>query len=248
MGTFEQLLAARTEISKEFKKNNKYDAAGIFLPFRGKDLQEGGFYYIGQATRGDWWACEEQSAANSLLWSNEFIRSEGKPVGGGTLYAEQHRNFWKFCDQMCRSLFDSGMLESRERWGWSNLLKIGAFNSGDRQDGPSSWGDEMHEIQRGACIACLRDEVSALQRTVIYVASTSDLNICKEVFGEAAWRRGEEVGDTWVRVFPWDNDNIVCHGPHPQAIMRQQGRFMGRRAEDIAAHVSSLYNRLPRKT
>jgi hypothetical protein len=239
---FHNLIAARNEIAGSFTASDKYGAAGIFLPFQGKKLlDDGGFYYIGQATRGEWYADQEQTKPNSLSWSDDFINFEGKPTNGGSLYGERNRNFWKFCDLLSQSLFGGGMLETRQRWGWSNLLKIGAYNDYGAQHGPAQWGQAMRNIQREACTACLKNEISSLRRTVIYIASTEHFGICPDAFGEDMWHQEkyEAVNDTWVRIFPWNNNNIICHGPHP----RFPG-FMGHRARVAVAHISSLYRDL----
>ncbi len=186
------------------------NVAGIFVPWAGRHLiRDGGIYYVGIATDGDNGADKPQTL--------EQCYKETESTGNGERHERSHTPFWRFLDELSSRLLGAPSHKTADRWGWSNLLKIGCCT-----DSPSEWPEVVITAQAPACIESLRHEFSRLQQTLVFIASTEKLGILDESLPrEAQWDKSEEdAGIYWW----WEEEssNIYVHGYHPGAAQRHR--------------------------
>jgi len=180
------------------------NVAGIFVPWAGPGLiRDGGLYYVGIATDGDYGADEPQTfeqCYEATVW-----------VRNGERHEHSHSPFWRFLDELSSRLLEGPSHKTANRWGWSNLLKIGC-----RADSPGDWPELVKTAQTPACIESLRREFSRLHRTVIFIASNEKLGILDESLPkEPQWDKSDE--DTGIHWW-WEQEssNLYVHGYHPK--------------------------------
>jgi hypothetical protein len=127
---FERLNKIREALvaNPAFARGPAERIAGLCVPWAGPGLKEsGGIYYLGMATSGDYWADAPQtfdarSQVARSLCANRHERA--------------HRPFWQFLDGLTWALLGAPFDETSDRWGWSNLLKIG-WSGGNPDEWPS---------------------------------------------------------------------------------------------------------------
>ncbi|MDJ0389161.1 hypothetical protein QMO56_13645 [Roseomonas sp. E05] len=210
--SFERLAQVRTRLidhSLPSARPGQAGVAGLFLPWAGRRLAEaGGIYWIGAATEGDYGAEGEQSF--------EACHERGARLCDRGPHAHAHTPLWLFLDGLTRGLLGGSYDMTTERWGWSNLLKIG-WSVGT----PESWPAELIERQQPACAAALREELAGLRRSLVFVGSEDDFGILGEALGGMPEWHGkqDEVTGIW-----WLHDevsgNLIVHGCHPSAARR----------------------------
>jgi hypothetical protein len=210
---FDELARNKIEIERIFSERaGRYTTSGIFLPHMGNALQSGGgIYYIGQATHG-WPEPAEQSAQACQAVTRAFLDSDSAMLDGGTLSTQWHTPFWRFLNLLCERILGARMLDCRERWGWSNILKIGAS-----PDDPPKWGQEMVNVQRASCIASLEYEFDQLRNTCIYIASSSnDFGVVRKVRENEKLRHDSPAHKALgLQSYHGPNGNVIFYGPHP---------------------------------
>ena len=100
--------------------------------------------------------------------------------------------FWSFLNGLTEELLGGDLPATRERWAWSNLLKIGAFCNDDpkRSVHPNEWPPALRHLQRTACAAALKEELRPLENTLPLIVSGDHFGITPEVFDDdgTAWR------------------------------------------------------------
>lgn len=197
-GAFVKIKSVRDALLAE-----DHDVAGIFVPWAGSRLiREGGIYYVGIATDGEYGAHERQTFERCYSWA--------ATVGNGERHERSHTPFWRFLDELSLQLLRAPAHESADRWGWSNLLKIGCCNGS-----PSEWPQLVVTAQTPACIECLQQEFSRLKQTLIFIGSNDDYGIITESLPtKPQWDKSEE--DAGVYSW-WDEEsfNLYIHGYHP---------------------------------
>ena len=196
--SFIQIKSVRDEL---LAKNQS--VAGIFVPWAGPRLiRDGGIYYVGIATDGAYGADESQTLERCYSWA--------ATVGNGERHELSHTPFWRFLDDLSSRLLGAPSHETADRWGWSNLLKIGCCTGS-----PSEWPELVITAQRPACIECLKHEFSLLEQTLIFIGSNDDHGILSESLAKKPeWDKSEEdAGIYWW----WDEkaSNLYVHGYHP---------------------------------
>jgi len=210
--TFEHLRRLRARlIDQGFASatSEQPGVAGLFLPWAGQRLAKaGGIYWVGAATEGIYGAEGEQSF--------EACHERAARLCDRGPHARAHTPLWLFLDGLTRALLDGSYDTTTDRWGWSNLLKIG-WSVGTPQDWPAG----LVERQQEACAAALREEFARLRRSLIFVGSLDDFGILGEALGGNPGWNGEEdeVAGLW-----WFHDeasgNLFVHGCHPNAARR----------------------------
>jgi hypothetical protein len=210
--SFERLAQVRTQLIDQGLPSAAPECAGVaglFLPWAGHRLAEaGGIYWVGAATEGDYGAEREQSF--------EACHERAARLCDRGPHARAHTPLWLFLDGLTRELLGGSYDTTAERWGWSNLLKIG-WSAGT----PEGWPAELIERQQAACAAALREEFAALRGSLVFVGSRDDFGILGEALGGMPDWHGEqdEVAGVW-----WFRDeasgNLVVHGCHPGAARR----------------------------
>jgi hypothetical protein len=186
-----------------------HDVAGIFVPWAGPRLiRDGGLYYVGIATDGDNGADEPQTF--------EQCYEETASVGNGERHERSNSPFWRFLDELSSRLLAGPSHKTADRWGWSNLLKIGC-----RSGSPSEWPELVKTAQTPASIESLRREFSRLQQTAIFIASNEKLGILDESLPrEPQWDKSDEsAGIYWW--WEQESSNLYVHGYHPHPAQRQ---------------------------
>ncbi len=185
--------------------------AGLFVPWSGQHLAErGGIYWVGAGTAGDYGADSDQSF--------EACHERAARLCDRGPHARAHTPLWMFLDALTRDLLGGPYDATRDRWGWSNLLKIG-WSAGE----PEAWPSELVERQQGASAAALRAEFEQLHDSLIFVGSIDDFGILGEALGGVpAWHgeRDETTGIWWYREEA--SGNLFIHGCHPNAARRGQ--------------------------
>ena len=183
--------------------------AGVFVPWSGRLLVErGGIYWVGAGTEGDYGADREQSFEASHERAARLC--DRGPHGRG------HTPTWLFLDMLTRALLDGPYDATTDRWGWSNLLKIG-WSVGE----PEEWPPELVERQQAAAAAALREEFGQLRNSLVFVGALDDFGILGEALeGKMIWHRtDDEHAGLW-----WHHDegsgNLLVHGCHPSAARR----------------------------
>lgn len=213
--SFERLAQVRTQlIDQGFAPATpgRAGVAGLFLPWAGRRLAEaGGIYWVGAATEGDYGAERQQSF--------EACHERAARLCDRGPHACAHTPLWLFLDGLTRELLGGSYDSTAERWGWSNLLKIG-WSAGT----PEGWPAELIERQQAACAAALREELAALRGSLVFVGSQDDFGILGEALGGMPDWHGEQdeaAGIWWFR--DEASGNLIVHGCHPSAA--RQGHF-----------------------
>jgi hypothetical protein len=121
-----------------------------------------------------------------------------------------------FLDVLTRALLGGPYDATADRWGWSNLLKIG-WSPG----APADWPSQLIERQQGACAAALREELGQLRNSLVFVGSLDDFGILGEAPGGVPAWHGDDDKATGIW---WHRDeasgNLLVHGNHPSEARR----------------------------
>lgn len=185
--------------------------AGLFVPWSGPRLAErGGIYWVGAGTEGDYGAEAEQSF--------EACHERAARLCDRGPHARAHTPLWMFLDALTRDLLGGPYDATRDRWGWSTLLKIG-WSAGE----PEAWPSELVERQQAASAAALRAEFAQLHDSLVFVGSIDDFGILGDALGGVPqWHgeRDEATGIWWHREEA--SGNLFVHGCHPNAARRGQ--------------------------
>jgi len=232
--TFDRLAQIRSElIGRGFgaATSERAGVAGLFLPWAGRRLAEarGGIYWVGAATEGPYGtegdqtfeACHERAA---------MLCDRGP-------HARAHTPLWLFLDGLTRELLGGPYDATADRWGWSNLLKIG-WSTGD----PEGWPSELVERQQAVCAVAMREEFARLRQSLVFIGSLDDFGILGEALdGTPAWHKDSD-GATAIWWFRDEaSGNLFVHGCQPSAARR--GHFSG---EALDRTVLLARNLLPR--
>jgi len=210
--TFERLAQLRARLLDQgfpAATPERPGVAGLFLPWAGRRLAEaGGIYWVGAATAGAYGAEGEQSF--------EACHERAARLCDRGPHARAHTPPWLFLDGLTRALLGGPYDATRDRWGWSNLLKIG-WSVGE----PEDWPPGLIERQQAACAAALREEVSRLRRSLVFVGSLDDFGILGEALGGTPDWHGEHDAATGLWWFRDEaSGNLFVHGCHPSAARR----------------------------
>jgi hypothetical protein len=212
--TFERLAQLRVQlIDQGFAPATpeRPGVAGLFLPWAGQRLAEaGGIYWVGAATEGAYGAEDEQSF--------EACHERAARLCDRGPHARAHTPLWLFLDGLTRALLGGSYDATTDRWGWSNLLKIG-WSMGPLEDWPSG----LIERQQAVCAAALREELARLRRSLVFVGSLDDFGILGEalVGGSPGWHgdHDEATGLWWF--CDEASGNLFVHGCHPNAARQE---------------------------
>jgi hypothetical protein len=210
--TFEHLAQIRTQmIDQGFAPATPEwpGVAGLFLPWAGQRLAEaGGIYWVGAATEGEYGAGREQSF--------EACHERAARLCDRGPHARGHTPLWLFLDGLTRALLGGSYDTTTDRWGWSNLLKIG-WSVG----APEDWPPGLVERQQAACALALREELGRLRRSLVFVGSLDDFGVLGEALGGVPDWHGEQDAATGLWWFRDEaSGNLLVHGCHPGAARR----------------------------
>jgi hypothetical protein len=201
----------------------------VFVPWAGSRLKEErkGIYFVGIALAAEESAEEAQTFGLSLRATEDFV-AEGR-------HPRSHTPFWQFLDCLTLELLGGPFHETTDRWGWSNLLKIGWSN-----DTPANWPCKLKEIQQGACTEALREELGSLPESLVFVASQEEFRIFYPISGgEHTWHKDREDAGIWWQTDP-QTGNLYVHGYHPNAALRFWDDMVGRTVELAREHLPGL--------
>jgi len=196
--------------------------AGIFVPWAGDRLiGEGGIYYVGIATRGEFWASDTQDFDTRLGVTEQCVSGrEGCETP-----------FWQFLDGLTWALFGAPFDQTKEQWGWSNLLKIG-WSEGNP-------GQRLRDDQRDICAKSLREEFEQLHHSLVVIASSGTQNVLDHpaVFPQLVPRWKASWSDNWHQNYDtqtgiwWFKDvysgNLYVHNYHPRRMVQAGDSFWG---------------------
>jgi hypothetical protein len=204
--TFDVLTTARRHLTaKSFPTGVR--PSYIFVPWAGEQLiaKSRGIYYVGIATDAEH-SDGEGSFDGNVRGTEKFCR---QPTRG-------YSPFWRFMDRLTRELLGGPYDRTQERWGWSNLMKVAGSKGA-----PGEWPAEFVDVQRKACIAALRQEITRLQESLIVVTSAHHYGILYEAIAqERLWDKQHRPGHTY-----WLHDplakNTYVHCYHPNYMSRK---------------------------
>jgi hypothetical protein len=210
--TFERLAQVRAQlIDQGFipATPERPGVAGVFLPWAGQRLAEaGGIYWVGAAAEGAYGAEGEQTF--------EACHERAARLCDRGPHARAHTPLWLFLDGLTRALLGGPYDKTTDRWGWSNLIKIG-WSEG----APEAWPAGLVERQQRTCAAALREELARVRRSLVFVGSLDDFGILGEALGGLpAWHgeHDEATGLWWFR--DEASGNLFVHGCHPSEARR----------------------------
>lgn len=183
------------------------DMAGIFIPWAGPELlRSGGIYYVGQGTRG--WYGSDQSQTMEVCYKmlSDIERGELK----------EHTLFWKFLNRLSIALLGRPSQETAQRWGWSNMLKIGC-----RTNNAQGWPARAKDWQRDICIRALKEEFARLRHALIFIASNETFGVLEHCVPN--WEARDKSQEEHGVHSQWDGaaSNLYVNGYHPRAASQQ---------------------------
>lgn len=212
--TFERLTQLRRQLVDQgfaSATSDQAGVAGLFLPWSGHQLAaRHGIYWVGAGTDGSYGADREQTY--------EACHERAARLCDRGPHALAHTPVWLFLDRLTRALLGGSYDTTSDRWGWSNLLKIG-WSTGS----PETWPAELVERQQHACAAALREELGHLRDSLVYVGALDDFGILGEALdGAPAWLgEHDKASSLW-----WFHDkasgNLLVHGCHPNAARQDE--------------------------
>lgn len=201
--TFDRLKALRSELasSRNVLEQTDGQLAGIFIPWVGSELEtRGGIYYVGIATNGEFGGDQPQEFDTQWAETESLCHGESHQRSGTP--------FWRFLNGLSLALLGGRFESTRQRWAWSNLLKIG-------------WSVEplpkwLPKVQSDICSEALREETSGLRNTLIFIATAEDHNLLARWIGDVEWsKERSSEGIYWM--FDKRTGNLWVHGYHPAA-------------------------------
>lgn len=216
--TFDTLALARKQIAKK-TPGGTVGPSYIFVPWAGEHLKRTGqgIYYVGIATDSEEAGTDEPTFAVNLSGTEKFCH---QPTRGGSPY-------WQFLNRLTFELLGGPYDRTQHLWGWSNLLKI-AGTKGP----PGNWPAALIAMQREACLAAFREEISKLRNSLIVVTSENEYGILLDVAGSRElWNTTPRESQIFFRHDPVTGNTFV-HAYHPK-YMRQRNFFEAAVADTI---------------
>jgi hypothetical protein len=144
---------------------------------RGPGCKMRGIYYVRMATDGDYGGTPRQTFARQLRRAEDLCTTRHDRAGSA---------FWQFLDGLTSALVGNPFEKTADRWGWSNLLKIG-WSVGN----PNQWRPpvepKLKDDQRDVCVCALRQEFEKLHKTLIVVCTGVHLACSKAVIFSRSW-------------------------------------------------------------
>ena len=230
--TFENFRAIRSRLAAGPLLNVPTgELAGVFVPWAGSRLRaDGGIYYVGMATNGPY--CT--NAPNEFDERARFAESLCITRDRGLVRTP----FWQFLDGMAWALLGGPFNERSERFGWSNLLKIG-WSDGN----PNQWRPPIAPLlideQREACVTSILEELENLHDSLIVIATANAFGVLEdiELFPRLVeewqsdyqqnWQKSyyEQTGVWWFKEVR--SRNLYVHCFHPGYAVRASDSFWG---------------------
>ena len=194
--TFARLLERQRKISH-------LQPTGPMLPYAGEDLVSGGggIYFVGIATDGDFQSDPSLSYAARIERVARMVQSRQGAASP----------FWRFIDQVCVRSFGRPFNECPERWGWSNLVKIGA------SEGVPT--PELAHAQRDLCVEAFAEELGSLRRALVVVLTAQTHGILEAALTSLAGRPltwDKRHTDAGIYTFDPRPHLRVLHAYHPK--------------------------------
>jgi hypothetical protein len=204
--------------------------AGIFVPWAGARLKDAGcIYYVGMATDGDYWADDPQTFDQQLRHAEELCNNRHGRAGSP---------FWQFLDGLTWALLGGPFDKTSDRWGWSNLLKIG-WSVGN----PNAWRPPVEprliNEQRAACVASLCEEFAKLNNSLVVIVSGNTFGVLDspDLFSNLIPNWQQKYEDNWTKDYHVDtgvwsyadskSGNLYVHCEHPGYAARTWYSFWG---------------------
>jgi hypothetical protein len=212
--TFTKLVNIRNALGAGPLAGSGGRPAGIFVPWAGARLRDkGGVYYVGMATDSDYWA-DDPPDFDLRLDRTQSICTDPNANPGTT-------PFWQFLDGLTWALLGAPFRNCWDRWGWSNLLKIG-WSVGS----PDEWHPKLLDEQRDICVTALREELEPLHNSLIVAVSANPFGVLdsSRLFPRLVpnwqakyddnWDRSHEETGCWSFTDP-NSGNLYIHCYHP---------------------------------
>lgn len=185
----------------------------IFVPWAGEQLMATmrGIYYVGIATDAELPSGEPSFEAG--------LQGTEKTCQQPALGSLGRTPFWHFLNCLSRPILNDTHIQTRQRWGWSNLLKV-AGTIGP----PGEWPAALIDGQRAACRVAFREEIARLRDSLIVVVSGNEYGILYDsVAEEAKWDKQPRESKIYTLHDP-ASGNTYIHCYHPK-YMQLNGFF-----------------------
>jgi hypothetical protein len=201
--TFCRLVTIRNALLEH--DTTKNDTAGLFVPCAGEQLiKSGGLYYIGIATRGEFERGEPQDMPSCVDRTRKWLCSGNRHEISGA-------PFWNYLDKLSCELLGGPYEKTFDRWGWSNLIKIGSAS----RYCPSP---AMLVAQYEACVNALKEEITQLTKSLVVIVSADDFGFLSKVGLNEPWEKDCEGDGLWWKR---ESGNLFVWAYHPAYARRR---------------------------
>jgi hypothetical protein len=197
---------------KDLMNDPKFEkeVAGIFVPWAGRKLKEkeGGIYYVGIATDGEW--------GGEYFYPSNYTECLGLTADMCKKRHDRARTpFWKYLDRLTTTLLGGSFETTHEWWGWSNLFKLG------RTAGTPAQNAGLISRQLDECIIALQEEFLSLKNSLIVIASAKSYGVLEGAIpGLGTWDCSHE--NSGVHCFQDQSGNLYVWGYHPGHAQRKK--------------------------
>jgi hypothetical protein len=181
------------------------------------------------ATDGDYGATAPQTFARQLRRAEDGCKRR---------HDRARSAFWQFLDGLTWALLGGPFEKTSDRWGWSNLLKIG-WSVGN----PHQWRPPVQPIlkddQRDVCVSALRQEFENLSKSLIVICTGDTFGVLdsRDLFPKLVPHWKNSYADNWDKA---NNDqtgvwslrdpksgNLYAHCYHPRHMVQAWDSFWG---------------------
>jgi hypothetical protein len=222
--TFDELARIRVSVNNgPLSPRKEGRLAGIFVPWAGARIKDaGGIYYVGMATHGDYWADDPQIFDQKLQHAESLCNNRDDRAPSP---------FWQFLDGLTWALLGGPFDKTSDRWGWSNLLKIG-WSTGNPNQWRAPIEPNLEDAQRDSCVTALREEFEQLHGSLIVIGSGNTFGVLEspdlleKLVPQWNWNKDNEQTGVW-----WFTDsksgNLYVNCEHPRRAVNCLGWFLG---------------------
>lgn len=203
---FSELAEARANYRKSLPNPDSL-IAPIFVPWIGDHFKQSqnGIYFVGIDLAPES-SDVPQIYDERLLATEHFIDHD--------LSNYEHRPFWRYVGSITQNLLGGRPFQTSNKWGWSNILKIGRSDSLLHQ--------KLIQTEREACVKTLKQGFNYLRNSLILIMSADGFGILSTALESVTWNteREDETGTWWAKDAA--TGNLIVHSYHPGFSFRQK--------------------------
>jgi hypothetical protein len=177
---------------------------GVFVPWTGTSPLDNGIYYVGIGLHEDI-TPEGESYEESLRKIDQdclIIATD-----------RRHTPYWAFLGELTSRLWGTTPTKAADRWGWSNLIKIG-WSTG----APAKWPEDVIAKQAEACGDALKEELTKVRNSLVLITSNKPYGVIERAFGDQSdWNKDQTSPWLWWKVEP-SVGNLIVHTDHAKPL------------------------------